>query len=214
MKVSENQQPLISIDVVPVRFNKATGQVEIGTGRRVFEPFVGDEALPGVLLMQGESIEYGAQRALNSKTGILSEHSGHLAQLGAFDGTNRDPRGATISIALLAVTEFGRTPSTRVTWTPVRELSDLPFDHDNIVKAAVARLAQVLWTNIEVTQHLLGKTFSTSEALALCEALDSWPTHVTNFGRWLASYKAVTKVEEVAKSAGRSGRPSAVWRWV
>lgn len=213
MKVSENQQPLISIDVVPVRFDKATGQLEVGTGRRIFEPFVGEEALPGVLLMQGEGIVRAAHRALNSKTGILSEHSGHLLQLGAFDGTNRDPRGATISIALVAASEFGRSPSTRVTWTPVTELDGLPFDHDNIVKAAVSHLAQTAWKDTAATKALLGKTFSTSEAMALCEALNSWPTHATNFGRWLASYKAVKKVETTSKPSGR-GRPSAVWQWV
>lgn len=212
MKVTENQQPLISIDVVPLRFNAESGQLEVGTGRRLFEPFVGEQALPGVLLMQGEGITHAARRALNSKTGIMAEHAGHLSQLGAFDGTNRDPRGATISIALLAATEFGRTPSTRVTWTPVSDLGPLPFDHDAIVKAAVAHVAQTLFSDTATTERLLGKTFSTSSAMALCAALDSWPTHQTNFSRWLATYKAVSKVEGKTVTVGR-GRPSAVWRW-
>ncbi len=212
MKTDKNLQPLISIDVVPVRFNAATGQVEVGTGTRLFEPFIDEQALPGVLLMQGESIEHGAYRALNSKTGILAEHSGYITQLGAFDGTNRDPRGATISIALLSVQEFDRSPSTRVTWTPVAESEGLPFDHDTIVKAAVARLAQSLWTDTELTKMLLGKTFSTSDALNLCEALGSWPTHSSNFGRWLASNKSVVKADGTSGASGR-GRPSAMWHW-
>ena len=49
MKVDDNKQPLISIDVVPVRFNAATGQLEVGTGRRLFKPFVGQQALEGVI---------------------------------------------------------------------------------------------------------------------------------------------------------------------
>lgn len=212
MKVDENKQPLISIDVVPVRFNAATGALEVGTGRRLFEPFVGQQALPGVLLMQGESIDHAASRALNSKTGILGEHSGYITQLGAFDGTNRDPRGATISIALLSVQEFGRSPSTRVVWTPVGESEGLPFDHDAIVKAAITRLAQSLWVDVEATKMLLGKSFSTSDAIDLSKALGSWPTDASNFGRWLASNKSVVKSEGTSGSSGR-GRPSAMWRW-
>jgi 8-oxo-dGTP diphosphatase len=212
MKVDQNEQPLISIDVVPVRFNTGAATLEVGTGRRVFEPFVGEQALPGVLLMQGETIQHAAFRALNSKAGILAEHSGYLTQFGAFDGTNRDPRGATISIALLSVQEFGRTPSTRVTWTPAAEAAGLPFDHDNIVKAALARLSQLLWVDVPATKALLGSKFSTSDALALSEALGAWPTHASNFGRWLASNKAVEKLEAPAGASGR-GRPSAMWRW-
>lgn len=212
MKVDKNKQPLISIDVVPVRFDKTAGALEIGTGRRLFDPFVGEQALPGVLLMQGESIEHAAYRALNSKTGILAEHSGYITQLGAFDGTNRDPRGATISIALLSAQEFDRSPSTRVLWTPVADAAGLPFDHDTIVRGALSRISQSLWVDAEMMKMLLGKQFSTSDAIELSKAVGAWPTDASNFGRWLSSNRSVKKLDKPSTSTGR-GRPSAVWTW-
>lgn len=210
MQLDPHNQPLISIDVVPVRF--ADGELTIGLGNRQYDPYKGDLALPGVLLLQGESIKHGAQRALQTKVGILPEHAGHRTQVGAFDGTNRDPRGATISIALLSTGQYEEANETRVTWVKPEETGDLPFDHTNIIRQSLQRLGQVLWLDVEVTRSMLGKRFSTADAIALSQAVGSMPTDVKNFGRWLASNSNVVKVEGQTQAAGR-GRPAAVWTW-
>lgn len=210
MQLDPHNQPLISIDVVPVRFTD--GELLIGLGNRLYDPYKGQLALPGVLLLQGESIMHGAQRALQTKVGILPEHAGHRTQVGAFDGTNRDPRGATISIALLSTGQYKEANETRVTWVCPAETGDLPFDHTNIIRQSLQRLGQMLWHDTEVTRSLLGKRFSTADAIALSQAVGAMPADVKNFGRWLASSPLVTKVEGQTQAAGR-GRPSAVWAW-
>lgn len=210
MQLDPHNQPLLSIDVVPVRFTD--GELFIGLGNRLYDPYKGQLALPGVLLLQGESIKHAAQRALQTKVGILPEHAGHRTQVGAFDGTNRDPRGATISIALLSTGQYKEANETRITWVRPTETGDLPFDHSNIIRQSLQRLQQMLWNDVEVTRSMLGSRFSTADAIALSQAVGTMPTDVKNFGRWLASSPLVTKVEGQTQAAGR-GRPSAVWAW-
>ena len=99
-------QPLIAIDVVPVSFTTGGG-LRVATARRANAPYAGREALPGVLLDAAERLADGARRALRTKTGIDAAAVRHLAQVGAFDGPERDPRDAAVSIAFLAVVAPG-----------------------------------------------------------------------------------------------------------
>lgn len=99
--VEARDQPLIAVDVVPVSFT-ADG-LRVASARRRFEPFEGRHALPGVLLGAGESLQTAAQRALATKAGIDAADTRHLFQIGAFDGSNRDPRQYAISIVFVAV---------------------------------------------------------------------------------------------------------------
>lgn len=207
--VDTHSQPLVSIDVVPIRYNREGRALEIALGERLYEPYAGVPALPGVLLLQAESVTHAAYRALSTKIGMLGEHSGVLRQIGAFDGTNRDPRGATISIALAAV---GGTKASRATWVSVDEVDALPFDHEVIIEGAVARIGEMWWRDDDVTQYLLGEKFTTADVLALSDLLDSYPADPANIRRWLTTNSKVVQQPGFATPTGR-GRPSAVWGW-
>lgn len=196
-------QPLVSIDVVPLRFNRSTAKIEFATGVRIFEPWLGEDALPGVLLHAGESIPDAAERALQVKTGLPAPL---LRQLGAFDSTNRDPRGATISITLLAA----QTPdveSELATWHS--DIFTMPFDHEIIVGEALERTSQMLWRDEEFTRTLLGETFTTADAVAI----GSPTPHASNVRRWLEAWGPVERINEVNKT-GAVGRPAVAWRWI
>ena len=43
----------VSVDVVTLRYNAQDRQVEVAPARRQSEPFLGQPALPGVLLQEG-----------------------------------------------------------------------------------------------------------------------------------------------------------------
>jgi len=204
-----NPQPLVSIDVVPIRYNRETRSIEIALGTRLYEPFEGVPALPGVLLLQGESIAQAAVRALERKTGLPEYAEFTTRQVGAFDGTNRDPRGATISIALIAV---GDLKLQRGVWVNVADAHDLPFDHDAIIRGAVSRLAEMWWRDNELTQQLLGATFTTADVLVLSALLSSHPADPANIRRWLTNSALTVQQSGFAAPTGR-GRPSAVWGW-
>lgn len=203
-----DEQPLVSIDVVPFRYTSEAG-LEFATGERIFEPFLGVQALPGVLLHSGESIDQGVARALAVKTGLPLGVTFHV---GAFDSTNRDPRGATISIALASVQSIYDS-SEKATWSSVEDylygdVKPLPFDHNAILKAAYERLTHELWNDISVTKALLGESFTTADALAVKP-----PTpHPSNTVRWLKTWGPLEKSENVKSTRG-AGRPATTWSW-
>lgn len=228
MTQPEWQQPLVSVDVVALRWDGE--QLRFALHDRLNEPFSGRSALPGVLLLPGELLADAVHRSVTSKLGLDEAAIVHVGQVGAFDGTNRDPRGATISIAHLAIiggggaehegegegggnaegggSGGGAERGSADTPGPARWVqteSGLPFDHDAIVAAAFAELGLRLWNDWALTRAILGEQFTTKSALALSHRLDALPNRASNIARWL---EATGRVQR----AGLSGR-AAVWRW-
>ena len=205
MSSQSYEQPLLSVDVVPVRFDG--NQLLVCTGTRIFEPHVGEQALPGVLLLPGEALNQAVYRALADKSAIPSESVVLTRQVGAFDETNRDPRGATISIAFAAVIAGPDGEN----WRPVAELETLPFDHSSIITAAIARFGELLWRDQAFTRALVGEQFSTGQARTLGELLGATPSDTTNFNRWLKQQDYLQLSDQTVQ-AGR-GRPQRLWTW-
>ena len=195
------QQPLVSVDVVTLSWNGEELRWALHT--RQNEPFAGSSALPGVLLLPGETLAAAVRRAVGSKLGLAEREIAHVGQIGAFDGTNRDPRGATISIAHLAVVADPDCELQLGSW--VTAADRLPFDHDEIVAATFAQIGLLLWHDWALTRALLGEEFTTKSALALSHRLDALPNRASNIARWLESTERVRRV-------GQRGR-AAVWRW-
>lgn len=212
-KTVENarDQPLVSVDVIAVRFTE--GQLLLALGPRRFEPYAGELALPGVLLEPGEAVVDGAHRALLSKVGLDQDAISWSRHGSFFDGTNRDPRGATISLTVLAAIEPSHTGGADTAWVPVRAYAQrLPFDHDRIVTDSIDHdLAGRVWRERALLQALLGPGFTTVDAIHLGESLGFLPTHASNITRWLDSTGWVLRSDETVV-AGR-GRPTTRWRW-
>jgi 8-oxo-dGTP diphosphatase len=215
-------QPLIAVDVVLVAFD-ATGDGAVGlrvaTARRRYEPFVGREALPGVLLDGPELLADGARRALRTKTGVDAAAVRHLAQIGAFDGPERDPRSAAISVAFLAVAAGTTDTDDAVQWHDAAELPlGLPFDHDRIIAAALEHARTRLWSDGPLTRALLGERFTTPDAARLVVALTGVAPDPGNLNRALRTNPSLARVDPAAVShvgagTGRAGRPPAAWTW-
>ena len=118
---------------------------------RKFEPFVGRLALPGGFVEPGEMIEDAARRELAEETG-LAEVRGIFEQLGAYGLAHRDPRGDTLSVVYLAISEkFAEVTAgddaAAAGWYAVADALEpgrLAFDHEQILRDALARAAQVL----------------------------------------------------------------------
>lgn len=217
-------QPLIAVDVVLVAFDDTgdgvdPGGLRVATARRRYEPFVGREALPGVLLDGPELLADGARRALRTKTGTDAAAVRHLAQIGAFDGPERDPRSAAISIAFLAVTAGTAAVADAVRWHDAVGLPlGLPFDHDRIITAALDHARTRLWSDGPLTRALLGERFTTPDAARLVVALTGVAPDPGNLNRALRTNPALTRLDPAAEpvvrsGAGRGGRPPAAWTW-
>ncbi|KAB1653853.1 NUDIX hydrolase [Pseudoclavibacter chungangensis] len=205
----ERQQPLVSIDVVPVRVTDE-GTIEFALHERPYEPFRGEMALPGVLLNGGEQVRAAAARALRDKAGI--DETRAIVQFGVFDETMRDPRGPTISIAYLAIVAPG-TPAT-AEWVPssalVARAATLPFDHASIVEGAFEAIATRLWADEPLTRALTGPTFSTRETARLAADIGGHPpTDPSNLRRWFVQHP---RIERAADQTGLGGRDTR-WAW-
>lgn len=226
--MTEYELPNISVDVVPVILDPATGTLEVVLGRRIFEPNLGEFALPGVLLTPHERLNEAAYRALEKKLGVLEANVAELIDLGTFDNPDRDPRGATVAIAKLAV--ITAVPEAdNVTRVRIEDIANdsyaLPFDHNSIVVAASNLLAEKMLFNKAITKAILGNTFTTKTLrnvlvqLQETEHGENIIFDASNLTRQLKGTKWVEMVEDketvtsLTASTSR-GRPSRVWTWL
>jgi ADP-ribose pyrophosphatase YjhB (NUDIX family) len=192
---------LVSVDVLAVRM--ADAEVRFATIERAADPYAGWDALPGVLLLEGERLAEAGRRALVSKAGLAPTAIGQLV---VFDEPNRDPRGATLSAALWAVVSAGDAPP--VTWRSFDDIGHLAFDHHDIVVRCRPILARLLWNDVDYTRALMGETFTVGEALGATTSLHGLTPDRGNLNKKLAS---VPGLVHAGHGTGR-GRPS-LWRW-
>lgn len=227
--MTEYELPNISVDVVPVIVNAETGTLEVVLGKRIFAPHLGEFALPGVLLTPHERLDEAAYRALQKKLGVEKADVVELIDLGTFDNPDRDPRGATVSIAKLAViTSF--PDADNVTSVAIEKVANdsyaLPFDHNSIVLAASDLIAEKMLFNKAITRAILGETFTTKTLRNILVQLqetdngDNVSYDASNLTRQLKGTKWVEMVEDketiinLTATTTSRGRPSRVWTWV
>ncbi len=200
-----DQTSYVSVDVLPLVFDRRVRTVLLGVHRREHRPYAGRLALPGVLLLRGERITAAAARALQK----VGASAALTAQLVTFDEPNRDPRGPTLSVATYAVLP---APTAGARWFGFDEIPDLAFDHRRIVVDCRLILASMLWRDVAFTRALTSETFTATDALALHATLTGAAADRGNLNRTLASLPGLARTDHSLSPTGR-GRPSAVWAW-
>ena len=224
----------VSVDVLTLRYNNADRRVEIAVFNRETEPSLGQRALPGVVLREDERLVDAARRAVDTKLGMPLRAQG---QLTVFDEPHRDPRGATLSVAMWGVADEpeadkkargdkkvqaeraqaqptpGDEPDAgqRVRWFPLDDLPPLAFDHNHIIAACRPLLVEKLWRDLSFTRALTGPTFPVSAAVAITRSLTGTSPDRGNLNRRLASVKGLG-VSHRKVVLGR-GRPGTLWEW-
>jgi ADP-ribose pyrophosphatase YjhB (NUDIX family) len=202
--IVETRSSKVSVDALTVRFNAERRGVEVAVTLRTQEPFTGQLALPGVVLLEGERLAHAAERALRDKLGWDAPRA--LGQLVVFDEPARDPRGATLSVAMWAVADG---PGDN--WVSLDAVPPLAFDHNRIIEVCRPMLAEMLWRQLDFTRALTGPTFPISTAIALTESLTGTSPDRGNLNRRLATIPQLrVSGREVVR--GR-GRPGATWTW-
>lgn len=194
----------VSVDALTLRFDPAAMKVQIAITRREAEPFAGQLALPGVVLLEGERLAHAAARALSDKLGWEAPRA--LGQLAVFDEPARDPRGFTLSVAMWAVADG---PGAH--WYALDELPPLAFDHNQMIEVCRPKLAEMLWRDYAFTRALTGEVFPVSAAIAVTASLTGVVPDRGNLNRRLATIPhLMINGREVVR--GR-GRPGATWAW-
>lgn len=198
----------VSVDVLTLRYNPASRAVEIAVMPRSSDPYVGQLALPGVSLLEGERLADAAQRAARTKLDLPLRAHG---QLTVFDEPHRDPRGATLSIAMWAVAEDDQAGGDDVRWFAMEDMPHLAFDHNHIVSECRPLLVERLWRDLAFTRALTGPTFPVSAAVAITRSVTGTSPDRGNLNRRLASVKGLG-VSNRKVVLGR-GRPGTLWEW-
>lgn len=206
------EQALVSVDVVA--FVYRDGALGVLLPPRRFDPFLGEAALPGVLVGRESSVQ-AAGRALEVKAGA---DAAALHDVGVFDTDGRDPRGPTMAIAKLALGVRGRRDGEVVAPEHLVDLGaaeGLPFDHDAIIGRAVEVLGRLLVTDPDSVRHLFGPSLTVRDMLAVGRVIEQRagraivPVNNNGVRRLLDSHGAVKTGEYQAGST--KGSPSALY---
>ncbi|KIY99197.1 7,8-dihydro-8-oxoguanine triphosphatase [Monoraphidium neglectum] len=100
-------------------------------------------------MLSDEALEHAAARELKEETG-LDPGSVPLVQVGAFGDPGRDPRGWTVTVCYAALVPpqarsgiQAADDAADAKLFPVGDLPGLAFDHKQVVRAALRRLADL-----------------------------------------------------------------------
>ncbi len=212
---SESRSIVCTVDVVLLTLKGASLQVLLV--QREKAPFQGAWALPGGYVHPQEDADTAAsaRRVLRDKVGLDGLY---LEQLATFSGLARDPRGWSIAVAYCALVPFDALqnalsqlgPDAGLQLQDAATLARLPFDHDAIVAAALARVrSKSQYSSLPV--HLCGTEFTLPELQQTYEALLGEPINKVSFRRKMEELDMLEAVEGVMRG-GAAHRPAQVYR--
>ncbi len=158
-------------------------------------------ALPGGWITYGESVDEAAKRLLYSLTGI---NNIYLEQLKAFGSPDRYPLKRVVTIAYYALVNeenysliAGFTASD-AQWFNVRDVPDLPYDHNSILKFGLQHLKHKV-RHEPIGFNLLPEKFTLLQLQELYEAILETKLDKSNFRRKLSNMKLLKKCDEKQK---------------
>jgi 8-oxo-dGTP diphosphatase len=171
-------------------------------------PFTESWAIPGGMIQNDETTLDSALRILTTQTGLRGVF---LEQLKTFDDQTRDPAGRVISVAHWALVpdhdiQLKTTEKyADVRWWNVNKLPKLAYDHDLIVKEALARLkSKIQYTNI--VWSLLPVEFTLTQLQHVYEIILGNAMDKRNFRKRISDLKLIRPVGK--KSTGAAHRPA------
>lgn len=201
---------ICSVDVVLLTLRG--GGLAVALLERDHPPFAGVPALPGGYIhpQADRDAEAAARRVLRDKTGIESPY---LEQLATFSGQARDPRGWSLSVAYYALVPSALVVAPdggALSLVAVDRLAGLPFDHERIVAAAVARVrAKSSYSSLPV--HLCGEAFTLPQLQAVYEAVLGEPINKVSFRRKMDELDMLEPIPGAFESGG-AHRPAQLYR--
>lgn len=201
------------VDVVLLTLVDSKLSVALFQRQNPNEPAHGQWALPGGFIRDkiDESVLDTAQRVLMEKAGLEGIY---LEQLQSFSGPERDPdRGWTLSVAhvaLVPLEQVSKASRGEMKLVSVNALRSLPFDHKEIINAAVARV-RTKSAYSSLPAHLLADEFTIPELQVAYEAVLGQAYNSSSFRRKLKDLDAIEAVSGQKKQVGLSA-PAQIYR--
>lgn len=164
--------PAVAADCVVFGFDGHEMQVLLI--ERGQDPFKGCWAFPGGFMNIDESAEDCAKRELMEETSLQVQL---LKQLGAYSAVHRDPRERVISVVFYTLVKpsdvAGGDDANQAKWFPLRDVPQLAFDHDLILREAMQKLKEDIYFEL-VDIKLLEREFTLAELQQLYEAIQKY----------------------------------------
>jgi len=214
-----SQFPAFAVTVDVVVLTMSDGRLHVLLVQRGVAPFEGMWAIPGGFKRPTETLDEAAKRELVEETGI--DGANLLRQFGAYGDPERDPRMNVVTVAYLAVLREVRgiaagTDAAAAALIPVSEALDgkieLAFDHERIVRDAVARVR----IDLELTgiaTAFVGPTFTLAELRAAYEAVWGVQLDAANFRRSILVEDGwVVPTGRRARPGSTGGKPAELYR--
>jgi 8-oxo-dGTP diphosphatase len=200
------QNIIVTVDVSMFSVDP-DGQLRILLPPRIGEPFMGIPALPGVYINTTDpDAAAAAGRALTLKAGVTSPY---LEQLATFSGPARDPRGWSVSIAYYALVPWQVIGDAASQMVGVATIPRLPFDHNEIVSTALARLRSKSAYS-ELPLHLMPPKFTLAALQEVYESVMGEEIGRTLFRKRMIESGLIIETGESSK--GGAHRPAALYQ--
>lgn len=199
------------ISVNSVVFGYTEGQLKIALIQRKKPPFEGMWAVPGGFMEGDETVEETALRELKEETGI---ETAYLEQYHVFSKRGRDPRGPTLTIALLALIRSDQIvlvateDASRAKWWSIHDIPPLAFDHNQLCMTALNTLRTSLKSR-PLAFELLPKEFSLHQLQDLCEQVFGISMDKRNFRKKV--HKMAFICPSGKKTQGGRHRPATLY---
>jgi len=211
--------PAFAVTVDVVILTMADGALNVLLVRRGQAPFEGMWAIPGGFKLPTETLDEAATRELAEETGVHA--ASLLTQFGSYGDPGRDPRMNVVTVGYLAVIRdvgslMPGTDAAEASLTPVSRILDgsvnLAFDHDRILRDAVARVRVELEVS-GIATAFVGPTFTLAELRAVYEAV--WDVHLdgANFRRSIVADEGwVIPTGRRARPGAAGGKPAELFK--
>lgn len=164
----------------------------------------------GGIVDSKENAEEASERILKEK-GNLSNI--YLEQLYTFSDVNRDKRNRVVSVSYLGLVKPNKSETyshEKAKFVPIKELKQLAYDHDSMLKIALKRLrGKLAYTTI--IQQLLPEHFTLTELQQAYETILSKTFDKRNFRKKFLALNIISETGTMQE--GVKNRPAALYKF-
>jgi len=203
-KYCKEDKVLLAVDCIIFGFYKE--ELKILLVKRDFEPAKGEWSLIGGFLKKQENINKAASRILNRLTGL---HDIYMEQVHTYSKLDRDPKERTISVSYFALIDIAHQckdllKDNPIKWFDIKDRPDLIFDHNKMVKDALASLRNKI-SNKPIGFQLLPEKFTMRQLQKMYEAILDTELDKRNFINKFNSFDLLNKLNEKDMSSSKKG---------
>jgi len=213
----EVNNPLYSkqgIHVISSLFTVDKGITKVLLVKRKNEPYKNMWALVGGALYNNETLEEGIIREIYEKTGI-SEVDVNMFSI--FSKVDRSPVQRMIAVGYIGVIDSDKVELLRETmnttdcdWFPIFEVSDLAYDHNEILEEAINSLRQRI-TKTDILRSLYPNGFTLPELQKTYEAILNKELDRRNFRKKMLNLGIISDTGKSKRFEGN--KPAKIYKF-